>query len=131
MSGRKRTPKRSPAKGSAKRPAQRRPANRGPKASTANHETREQLATASLPAVLFLHRLPKWALVAGPLLVLLLGLLLPYAWSGVLLLVLAAFLSWLIVLAWPRMANPARVMRVLVVLLLVGAGVAKMLGRLT
>jgi hypothetical protein len=75
--------------------------------------------------------LPKWALVAGPLLVLLLGLLLPYAWSGVLLLVLAAFLSWLIVLAWPRMANPARVMRVLVVLLLVGAGVAKMLGRLT
>ena len=126
MSGRKPKPKRSPAK----RSAIQRSTNQRPQASTEKRDAQDQLASVSLPAVLLLHRLPRWVLVAGPLLVLLLGLLLPYAWAGVFLIVLAAFLGWLVVLAWPRMPSTARVMRGVVVLLLVGAGVAKMLGRL-
>ena len=121
MSGRKQPPERPTGKNAGSSKAA---------ANAADRDARDQLAAASLPLVLRLHGIPRWLLVVVPLTTLLLGLLLPYAWSGIFLLALAAFFGWLVALSWPRLPLGGRVSRVLVVALLVGAGVAKFLGRL-
>ncbi len=85
----------------------------------------EQVAAASVGMVLRLHRLPRWLLIVAPLATLLLGLLLPYAWAGIFILVLAVFFGWLVLLSWPRLPNGARVARIAVLLLLIAAPIAK------
>lgn len=115
MSGRKPKPQRSPT-------------NSPSKSSTPS--AHEQVASASVGMILRLHRLPRWLLIVAPLALLLLGLLLPYAWAGIFVLVLAAFFGWLVLLSWPRLPSGARVARIVVVLLLIGAAFAKFTGHL-
>jgi hypothetical protein len=77
-----------------------------------------------------MHSLPGWLV---PLLIgvlLLGGLALPWVWAGLLLLVPALFLLWLLALSWPITSPVGRVTRSLVVLALVVAAVLKVLGRL-
>jgi hypothetical protein len=58
-------------------------------------------------------------------LLLVLGLAVPYAWSAVFLLPVAAFLTWLLALAWPVLNTRGRLMRVIVVALVLAAAVAR------
>jgi hypothetical protein len=77
--------------------------------------------------LLRLTRAPKWVLgvVTGG--VLLGGLLAPTPWSPLLLALVVLFLTWLLVLAWPKLEPTARILRAAVI----GALVALVIARLT
>lgn len=75
-----------------------------------------------------LTRAPKWLVGLVSAALLLGGLLAPAPWGPLLLGVVAAFLVWLLVLAWPRLERPARVVRVVVVVLLVAFVIARAAG---
>jgi hypothetical protein len=76
-----------------------------------------------------LHRMPT-AIVAIALVVLLIaGLALPWAWTGVLLLVLGVFLGWLLALSWPIIDRAGRTIRALAVLALLVMGVLRLMGK--
>lgn len=82
---------------------------------------RRRLELKAGPLVVLLHRLPRvvpFLLVAALLLA---GLGLKGVAGAVLLLVLAALLAALLVLSWPVLAPPARLLRVATLALLVGA----------
>jgi hypothetical protein len=74
--------------------------------------------------------MPGWIvpLILGVLLVA--GLAVPYAWSAIFLLPVALFLLWLLLLAWPVLTPRGRAMRIIVVLLVVAAMVARFLSLL-
>ena len=91
------------------------------------------LQRISLPLLTRLSRLPKWALVIGLAVVLVLGMIQtgPLAWLGALLLgVLTLFFMWLLVLSWPAIPASGRLLRGIVVVALAGATVLKAMGRL-
>lgn len=114
---------RKPGHPGARRPqsaAAPRPATAGP--------GRARLEARSARALTTLHRLPRWVLPVVLAAVLLLGLALPSRWAGLLLLLLAAFLGWLLALAWPLVDVRGRVLRALVVLALLAAAVLKLTG---
>lgn len=58
------------------------------------------------------------------------GLTLPMAWSGILLIVIALFLLWLTAVAWPTLERGSRFARVGINLAVAALGVLKMLDRL-
>ena len=72
--------------------------------------------------------MPGWLVPALLAVVLLLGLALPVAWTGILLIGIAVFLGWLTAVAWPAISPGSRALRIFVNLGLVALGVAKMLG---
>jgi hypothetical protein len=125
--------KRHPARRPQQRPA--RPSHRNPaKAAAAAPERppatgwRATLERASVGPLMVVSSLPGWFIpvVLGVLLVA--GLALPFAWAGLLLVVPALFLGWLLLLSWPVIGTGGRLMRLAAVLLLVGATVAKLAG---
>jgi len=63
----------------------------------------------------FLKRLPRLVLPIAMGLLLLGGLLLPSQFAGLLLLVVAVFLGWLLALSWPVLNGSSRAIRLLVV----------------
>ena len=72
-----------------------------------------------------MHAAPRW-LVFLVLLGLAVGAgVAPGVWGAACALVLAAFLSWLLFLAWPRLKPTARVLRIAVITALLAAAVAK------
>lgn len=76
-----------------------------------------------------LNRVPRALVVIGLAAMLLAGLLAP-AWIGtILLLILGAFLAWLVALSWPLLAPGSRVMRVITVGLVFGAAYLRATGR--
>ncbi len=89
---------------------------------------RAGLERASYPILLRLTRLPKWflgLLTAG---VLLGGLLAPAPWSPILLALVVLFLTWLLVLAWPKLEPTARIIRATVIAALAALIVAQSAG---
>ena len=52
----------------------------------------------------------------------------PFAWSGLLLLVPILFLGWLLLLSWPVISPSGRLLRLLAVLVLIGAMVFRVQG---
>ena len=79
-----------------------------------------------------LQRVPRWLLVVLPALLLFAGLVMPapLAWlGGILLLLVAAFLGWLLLLSWPALTQGSRTVRVITVAAVVGIAVLKFLGR--
>ena len=91
------------------------------------------LQRVSLPLLTRLTRLPKWVLVVGLSVLLVLGMIQSgsLAWLGALLLgVLTLFFLWLLVLSWPAIPASGRFLRGIVVVALAGATVLKALGRL-
>src|SRR5215470_13723862 len=107
-------PTRRPQRGRA-RPLPRGNSFYTPQASPA----RRSLERSSARPLVLLHQLPVWLV---PLVVT--GLAVP-GWPGAVALVLvAAFLSWLAALSWPRLGPGARLLRVAAVVgLLVIAGI--------
>jgi hypothetical protein len=91
------------------------------------------LQRISLPLLTRLTRLPKWALVVGLSVLLVLGMIQSgsLAWLGALLLgILTLFFLWLLVLSWPAIPASGRLLRAIVVVALAGVTVLKALGRL-
>jgi hypothetical protein len=79
-----------------------------------------------------LQRVPRWALVVVPAILLFLGLIMtgPWAWlGGIFLMLVALFLGWLLLLSWPALTQGSRTMRLITVLAVVGIAVLKALGR--
>ncbi len=123
--------KRHPARRPEKRPAKpthsprsTNPSRRSEPAAPSS-PGRRRLEVASAGPLALLHRLPSWLVPALLALLLVLGLAVPYAWSAVFLLPVAAFLSWLLALAWPVLNGRGRLMRVIVIALVLAAAVAR------
>lgn len=58
----------------------------------------------------------------------LLGLMVPSAWAGAFLLILSAFLAWLLALSWPMLRPGARWLRVAVVAVVAIAAIWRFAG---
>lgn len=85
----------------------------------------------SFPVLARVTAAPRWLLVVGLGSSLLLGLILSdsWAWLGaIFLLIVAAFLGWLLALSWPLLGSGRRFMRILVVGALVGMAILKLGG---
>lgn len=94
---------------------------------------RAEFERRSFPLMAGLTAMPRWLLVIAIGSFLLLGLVLSdsFAWLGaVFLLLVAAFLGWLLALSWPLLSNGRRFIRLLVVLALIGLAYYKVTGRL-
>jgi hypothetical protein len=80
-----------------------------------------------------LTALPRWLLIIAIGSSLLLGLVLSdsFAWLGaIFLLLVAAFLGWLLALSWPLLSGGRRFIRLIVVAALVGLAYLKVTGQL-
>ena len=125
--------KRHPARRPEKRPSK---ASHSPRTSTPSRKpqptsnaspARRRLEIASAGPIMLLTRMPKWLVPAVLALLLVGGLAIPSPWSALLLLPVAAFLAWLLALAWPALPARGRAMRLIVVLLVLAAAVARFL----
>ncbi len=79
----------------------------------------------------WLHGAPRWLIVIVMSLALVAGLVLSGPWmvlGGLLLMLVALLLAWLLALAWPVLTPASRIIRLLAVLSLTGVAVLKMLG---
>ena len=85
----------------------------------------------SFPVLARVTNAPRWLLIVGLGSSLLLGLILSDAWAwlgAVFLLIVGAFLGWLLALSWPLLSPGRRFMRVLVVGALGGMAILKIGG---
>ena len=133
---------------STNRPRQRRTANRRPTTPTARSLTprptvgrrrepapaphdggiRGAVERTSQPILATLTRLPRLVLGMAAAAALLGGLLAPLPWGPLLLGLVALFLVWLLVLAWPALDGRGRVSRLAAVVLLVSVTFARAAG---
>jgi hypothetical protein len=81
-----------------------------------------------MPLLVRITALPRWVFVVGLTALLVGGLLLSNPIGGVLLLILATFIGWLLLLSWPVVAPKGRLLRLLVVLAVAGVGVSQIVG---
>lgn len=94
---------------------------------------RRAFERASFPYMARLTALPRWLLIIAIGSSLLLGLVLSdsFAWLGaIFLLLVAAFLGWLLALSWPLLSGGRRFIRLIVVAALVGLAYLKVTGQL-
>jgi hypothetical protein len=76
-------------------------------------ETRQAVERFSARPLVFLHQLPRWALLLVVLGLLISGFAVP-GWIGATaLLLVTILLGWLAYLSWPSLSAPGRVLRVL------------------
>ena len=127
----KRHPARRPQQRNARRPhpqpaAAGRPAAQRPAAASSR---RRGFEVRSAPLLATIHRLPRWIMPLALAAVLVLGLILPSPLAGLLLLLVAAFLGWLLALSWPLVDGRGRVVRLAVVAGLVVVAVLRLAGR--
>lgn len=59
-----------------------------------------------------------------------LGLTLKASWAGLLLVMIALFLSWLTAVSWPAISPGSRILRIVVDVAVLALGVLKLMGRL-
>ncbi|NDL56780.1 DUF6703 family protein [Phytoactinopolyspora mesophila] len=89
---------------------------------------RANLERVSYPLLVRLTSAPKWLLGVVTAGILLGGLLAPAPWAPLLLSVVIVFLSWLLVLAWPRLEPTPRMIRTAVIGALVAIVIAQSAG---
>jgi hypothetical protein len=89
---------------------------------------RQRFEAASAPWLMRMQLLPGFVIPVLLALLLFLGLALPWAWTGLLLVSLGLFLSWLHAVSWPALSNPARALRVTVTLGLLLLGFIRVTG---
>lgn len=126
----KRHPARRPQQRSAK-PGHHTPAGRGPASAPTQPASpaRQWLVRHSAGPLVVLHRMPTWLLPGVFAVLLLAGLALPFPAAGLLLLVIAAYLGWLLALSWPITSWGGRALRLLAVLMLLVMTVLRLTGR--
>ncbi len=81
---------------------------------------------ASLPTLRIMQALPPLVVPIILGIMLFLGLTMEADWSGIILVIMCVFLSWLTALSWPSIGWRSRSVRVVVVLALLGLGVLKL-----
>ncbi len=123
--GKPRKPPQSRANRANQRPLSPRPQQPAPSSITSSRATLEQ---RSAPALIFLHRLPRWLLPVVVGLLLLAGLAVPYNWAGIFLLLIAGLFGWLLLLSWPVITVNSRIFRGIVVAVVAIGGVARIAG---
>ena len=106
-----------------------RPATRSSAPAVPASPARTWLVRHSAGPLVVLHRMPVWIAPTVFAVVLLAGLALPFAAAGLLLLVIAAYLSWLLALSWPITSWGGRALRLLAIVLLVAMTVMRLTGR--
>lgn len=100
-------------------------------ARTAKVSTRrESFERRSAPILLRMQTLPAFVIPVVLAVTLFFGLVITSAWAGILLLLIAVFLTWLTAISWPAISAGSRLLRVGVDLGLAALGVLKLMGRL-
>ena len=124
------SPKPAPRSGSSAKAAK----PSGPaRLSNPSSPARSALETRSYPLLVTLQRVPRWVMVVLPAALLFLGLIQTggLAWlGGILLLLVAVFLGWLLVLSWPALTVGSRTVRLITVVAVIGIAVFKFMGRI-
>jgi hypothetical protein len=87
------------------------------------------LEKVSVGPLVVMNSLPGWVVPVLLAVLLVAGLALPFTWSGLLLLIPTAFLGWLLLLSWPVIKPGGRLLRLIAVLVLLGAAVFRLTGR--
>lgn len=120
-----------PGRARSATPANRRPLGPRPQRVPTGPATpaRQKLEQSSVGPLNRLKRLPRWTIPALMGLLLLGGLLIPSPLAGLLLIVLASFLAWLVALSWPVLPAGARWLRLVVVVVVAAAAVWRLSGR--
>jgi hypothetical protein len=118
--------KRHPARRPQQRPAKTQHRNPQRSSQTSRPTTtstgwRLSLEKASVRPLLVLKSMPTWLVPVLLAAVMVAGLMIPSPWAGLLLLLPAFFLLWLLVLSWPLLSTTGRLLRVLVIAVLLGA----------
>jgi hypothetical protein len=85
---------------------------------------RESVESASYPVVRRLAEWPKWAPFLLILALMVAGVLIPTV-GWILIALVAVFLTWLLYLAWPRLAAVDRLMRLAVIAIVIVAAVTR------
>ncbi|MDQ3576010.1 MAG: hypothetical protein M3381_09900 [Actinomycetota bacterium] len=88
---------------------------------------RDRLERRSLPVLMTLRRVPQWVLFLVVLGLVVSGLLLTGPLAGALLGVVAVFLGWLLLLAWPRLTQGQRLLRGLTIAVIAGSVIWRLL----
>ncbi|WP_433478096.1 DUF6703 family protein [Spirillospora sp. CA-142024] len=83
----------------------------------------------SAVAVVFLHRMPRWILLAAVFVLLVIGMAGTGWVAAAGLLVLAAALGWFAYLNWPSLDGSGRVLRLVALAVLVGFALGRGIGR--
>jgi VIT1/CCC1 family predicted Fe2+/Mn2+ transporter len=91
---------------------------------------RERFEDASRPVLRRMQSLPAFLIPVTLGILLFLGLTLNAAWSGMMLILIAAFLFWLTAVSWPAISPGSRILRLVVDVGVLALGVLKVLGRL-
>lgn len=79
--------------------------------------------------MVFLHRIPRWTLLAAVFALLAVGMIGTGLVAAAGLLVLAAVLLWFAYLNWPALDTSGRILRVVALMILVGFAVGRALER--
>jgi hypothetical protein len=90
---------------------------------------RKRVEVLSAPTLIRLHSLPRALMPVLILLFMFIGLVKDNVVGGIALLVVAAFVVWLLYLSWPLLEGRARLLRALAVLLVVAAALSKFVGK--
>jgi hypothetical protein len=88
------------------------------------------LGRASTAVLLWLSRAPRWLVGLVAAAVLLGGLIAPLPWGPLLLSLVAVFLGWLLILAWPALDPGGKAIRAAALALVIVAAVGRALGTL-
>jgi len=86
---------------------------------------RKRVEVLSAPTLIRLHALPRAFMPILILLLMFVGLMKDDAIGGIALIIVAAFVGWLLYLSWPLLEGRARILRALAVLLVVAAALSK------
>ena len=89
-------------------------------------DLRAAVLRRSAPAVVYLGALPRSVPFAGVLVLLGLGVFAPAPVGFLALLVMAALMAWLLLLTWPTVSAPARLLRLLATLVVLGFALARL-----
>lgn len=88
----------------------------------------ERLAAVSRPWLLRLHAMPRAVVLIGTIVLAVAGLLVPGPVGGVLLVLLGLLVLWLALLTWTAASAGGRVLRLAAAALVLGYGLAKVVG---
>lgn len=99
----------------------------GPAVTAGASSLRQAVERRSAVPLLYLRGLPRFAPAGGIVALAAAGVLLPAPFGALALLIVAAFLAWLVYLSWPAIDSTARTLRTVVIAVLVLAAVARLL----
>ena len=90
---------------------------------------RKRIEVLSAPSLIRLHSLPRAVVPVVIILLMFVGLVKNNALGGIALLLVSAFVGWLLYLSWPLLEGRARILRALTVLLVLMAALSKFVGK--